>query len=155
MTFHGRPTRQTVSLAIPAPDESDRVLVVLRPPDDPDLPDVWGLPAGRLAPDETVEAAALRIAREKLGVEVEGPRVLEEGSLDRPGYRLEMILLQARIVSGKPRVPQPGVGVTQYVDWRWGAPGVLEPAAAKGSLCCRLFLAAEVDGRWGSGRPIG
>ena len=155
MTSHGRPTRRTVSLAIPAPDGSDRVLVVLRPPDDPDLPDVWGLPAGRMAPDETVEAGALRIAREKLGVEVAGPRVLQDGGLDRPGFRLEMTLVRARIVSGEPRVPQPGTGVTQYVDWRWDAPGVLEPAAEKGSLCCRLFLAAEGSGRWGSGPPIG
>jgi len=152
MTSHAKPTRRTVSLAIPAPDGSEGVLVVLRPPDDPDLPNVWGLPAGRLAPEESVARAARRIAREKLGVEVADPTVLEEGGLERPGYRLEMALVRARIASGEPRVPQAGTGVTQYVDWRWGMPGVLEPAAEKGSLCCRLFLANEEAGKWNPGR---
>lgn len=129
-----------------APDQPGKVLAVLRPPDDPDLPDVWGLPAGRLAEGERPEEAARRLGREKLGVELDQVRVLRSGVADRTSYRLEMDLAGARLASGRPEVPQPGTGTTQYVRWRWADPAVLRPAAEQGSLCCRLFLEeAESD----------
>lgn len=142
------PHRSTVSLAIEAPGDPGRLLVVLRPPDDPDLPGVWGLPAGRRAEGEAVDTAARRIGREKLGVEVEPLGVLEEGAIDRPAYRLGMVLLRARITAGEPSVPQPTEGVTRYAEWRWGRPADLEPAASMGSLCCRLLIRAR-EGRGG------
>jgi 8-oxo-dGTP diphosphatase len=137
---------RTVSLAIEAPDTSGRILAVRRPPDDPDLPDAWGLPAGRVRPEESLQAAAVRVGREKLGVEIEGVAPLRRGSTPRPDYRLEMDLVRARIASGEPVVPQPGAGVTQYSAWRWADPGVLEAAAARGSLCCRLFFESRSNG---------
>lgn len=140
MSHRQRATRRTVSLALAAPDGSGRVLAVLRPPDDPDLPGVWGLPAGRRREGEEAEAAARRAAREKLGVEAGDLRLRRSGALEREGYRLEMDLFEARIRGGEPSVPQPAPEVTQYVEWRWAEPDVLEPAAARGSLCCRLFL---------------
>jgi len=48
-------------------------------------------------------------------------------------------LYEARIVSGDVIVPQPASGVTQYQSWKWGSAADLEPAAEKGSLCCRLY----------------
>lgn len=136
-----RPVKRSVALAIRAPDAA-RVLLVRRPPDDAELPGVWGLPAASLAPGETWAAAAARAAREKLGVEITLGRMLRHGEQARPDYRLEMRLYEATIAAGEPAVPQPRADVTQYAAWRWGEPAEVGPGAARGSLCCRLLLEA-------------
>jgi hypothetical protein len=51
-----------------------------------------------------------------------------------------MRLYAARISAGAPHVPQPNTAVTQYRAWKWDTAAVLQPAAQRGSLCCRLFL---------------
>lgn len=139
--------KRSVSLAIH--DDRGRVLLVQRPPDDEDLPLVWGLPAASLVGDEGWGDAVRRAARDKLGVDVEPGSVLREGSTQRTGgssttgrqgYQLEMRLYEARITAGEPSVPQAVEGVTQYRAWRWGDAADLEPAAASGSLCSRLYL---------------
>ncbi|WP_420447738.1 NUDIX domain-containing protein [Candidatus Palauibacter sp.] len=117
-----------------------RWLLVRRPADDPDLPGVWGLPAGSHAEGETDEALVRRIGREKLGVETADLGRLREGHIERPGYRLEMRLHSARIAAGEPRVPQSVPGITQYCEWGWKPPVELRDGADRGSLCCRLAL---------------
>ena len=117
-----------------------RWLVVERPPDDEDLPGVWGLPAGSFGEDETVDQLIGRIGRDKLGVELEAGARLNEGVAERPWGRLEMTLWSARIRSGTPEVPQPVDDITQYVDTRWAYPIDLVPGAREGSLCCRLAV---------------
>ncbi len=142
-----------MALVIEAPrsaGETRRWLLVRRPDDDPDLPGVWGLPAGSHAAGETDEALVRRIGREKLGVVAEDLGLLSDGHLDRTGYRLEMRLHAARIVAGEPRVPQAAPGVTQYSAWDWKPPSELRGGADRGSLCCRLALAlpdVAADGR--------
>lgn len=116
-----------------------------RPPDDEDLPDVWGLPAASPRPDETWEQAVLRTGRDKLGVRLGGLRFLRMGETSRPGTLLHMRLYRTEIEEGRPRVPGPAEGVTQYVDLAWCSPRRLVPAARRGSLCSRLYL--EVLGR--------
>ena len=49
---------------------------------------------------------------------------------------------EARIVSGRPSVPQPGPN-TQYAELRWGDARELAPAARLGSLCSRALLRAR------------
>lgn len=71
---------------------------------------------------------------------VEPGEVLREGSLERPSYRLEMRLYAARVVAGEPDVDRDVVDVTRYAAWRWGEAAELSPAAARGSLCGRLYL---------------
>jgi 8-oxo-dGTP diphosphatase len=132
--------KQSVSLAITDAGQPGRVLLVQRPADDEDLPDVWGLPAASLHAGEAWEDAVRRAARDKLGVDVAVDGVLETGSRRRPGYTLEMRLYGARIAAGEPAVPQQVSGVTQYQAVRWGTPGELRPAADRGSLCSQLFL---------------
>ena len=117
------------------------MLAVRRPPDDDDLPDAWGLPAGSLREGESERDALLRVGREKLGVEVEPVRQVGKAQDDRPGYRIAMSDWAARVVAGEPAVPQGGEG-TQYVDWRWGDPEELMPAARAGSVCARVLLRA-------------
>ncbi|MCY3600021.1 MAG: NUDIX domain-containing protein [Gemmatimonadetes bacterium] len=138
-----RPSRPAMALVIEDPGSAGgarRWLLVRRPDDDPDLPGVWGLPAGSPADGETDDALVRRIGREKLGVETEDLGRLSEGHLDRPGYRLEMRLHAARIVAGEPRVPQAVPGVTQYSECDWKPPAELRSGADRGSLCCRLAL---------------
>ncbi len=132
--------KRSVSFGIPHPSGDGRVLTVLRPPDDAELPNLWGLPAGSLRAGETWEDAVVRSGREKLGVALEPGRVLNSGAQERPTCALEMRLLEARILAGKPAVPQPHPEVTQYADWRWAEVATLGEGAARGSLCCRLMV---------------
>lgn len=139
--------KRSVSIAIHEAGRPDRVLLVRRPDDDEDLPGVWGLPAASLGPAESWEAAARRVGREKLGVEFGDIVLLETGSLARAGYTLDMRLYAASLAVGEPHVPQHAAGVTQYRAWRWGSAAQLEPAAADGSLCSRLYLSWAMRSR--------
>ena len=137
--------KESVSFVVRHHDDPALVLAVRRPPDDDDLPDAWGLPAGSLRGDESGEDAVRRAGRDKLGVELEVGAVLEEGAIERPGYTLRMRLYEASVRRGEPRVPQPTPGVTQYTELDWATPDRFEPAARAGSLCCRLYL-RTIDG---------
>lgn len=128
--------KHSVALVVEGPAG---VLLVRRPDDDDSLPGLWGLPAVSLEAEEPEHAALLRAGREKLGVEVEPLRLIGEEDADRGDHMILMRDWAARIVAGEPAVPQPGAG-TQYVDWRWGDPAELEPAARAGSLCARVLL---------------
>ena len=137
-----KPVRQSVSVALHAAEQPGAVLIVRRPPDDDDLPDTWGLPSASLRPGEDWAAAAARAVREKLGVELQLTGELNHGMIEREDYLLEMRLV-AGTITGEPHVPQPPVDVTQYTAWRWGRSEDLIPAAEKGSLCSRLYIASE------------
>jgi 8-oxo-dGTP diphosphatase len=133
-----KPLKRSVSLIIEGPNG---VLLVRRPDDDESLPGLWGLPAASLREGESERDALLRVGRDKLGVEVEPVELVGADEEERPGHRIAMRDWTARIVSGEPAVPQAGEG-TQYVDWRWGDPGELAPAARAGSVCARVLLRA-------------
>jgi ADP-ribose pyrophosphatase YjhB (NUDIX family) len=132
------PLKRSVSLVIEGPAG---VLLVRRPDDDDSLPGLWGLPAASLREGESEQEALARAGREKLGVDVEPLRVIGEEEAERAGYRIAMRDWAARIVAGEPQVPQAGEG-TQYVEWRWGDPAELAPAARAGSVCARVLLRA-------------
>jgi ADP-ribose pyrophosphatase YjhB (NUDIX family) len=140
-------TKRSVALAITDPARPGLVLLVQRPVEDEDLPNVWGLPAATLHHRESWEDAAQRAGRDKLGVELELGPVLEEGEAQRPGYLLQMRLFHATIRDGAPSVPQPHAGITQYGAVRWAPVADLQHAADRGSLCARLGLA------WHAGSP--
>jgi ADP-ribose pyrophosphatase YjhB (NUDIX family) len=124
--------KRSVSLVIDGPGG---VLLVRRPDDDDSLPGVWGLPAASLRPGESEREAVERAGRDKLGVAVEPLRALGSEASEAATMRD----WAARIEAGEPSVPQPAGG-TQYVDWRWGDPEELAPAARQGSLCARALL---------------
>lgn len=145
MTADDRTIRRAVALATRRPGDPREVLTVRRPPDDAELPNLWGLPAGRLHQDESWEDAVRRAGREKLGVRLGIDRELHRGTTERAEYTLEMRLFEVTIAQGRPAVPQPYPEVTQYVDWRWAPADALRPAAEKGSLCSRLYLAVEAE----------
>jgi len=127
--------------------ERSALLVVKRPSTDPDLPNVWGLPAGSVGEKETFEEAVLRSGREKLGVELKIRYFIGRGNIERDDYILHMEEYEAEIVHGRPRVPQPVEVVTQYTQLKWGTADNLKAAARKGSLCCRLYL-ESINEEW-------
>jgi ADP-ribose pyrophosphatase YjhB (NUDIX family) len=131
-----KPLKRSVALVIDGPGG---VLLVRRPDDDDSLPGVWGLPAASLRAGESEADALRRAGRDKLGVTVRPLRPLGEQRAERPAYEIEMRDWEAEIEAGDPAVPQAGDG-TQYVDWRWGDPAELAPAARAGSLCAQVLL---------------
>lgn len=135
-----KPEKRSVAVVVREPDARDRILAVLRPEDDEDLPSSWGLPAASLRPGESWEEAARRAGREKLGVSLRVDGAVGEGRLEREDYVLRMRVFAAEIVEGEPEVPQPVEGVTRYRDWRWAPAERLVPAARAGSLCSRIYL---------------
>ena len=133
--------KRSVAVVVRGP-EAGTFLVVKRPDDPGDpLAGVWGLPAVTLSDGEDERAAVVRAGRDKLGVELAPGDRLGEASADRGDYLLVLADYEAVIVAGAPSVPQPDASVTQYVEWRYTAdPAALAEAAARGSLCARIFL---------------
>jgi uncharacterized protein len=137
-----KPAKHSVAVVVRGPDGT--FLAVRRPadPDDP-LAGLWGLPAITLRDGEDERAAVIRAGRAKLGVDLAvGPKV-GEAAADRGSYELRLSDYDATVVAGTPTVPQPDTSMTQYVACMFtDDPGVFSEAAAKGSLCARIFLDA-------------
>jgi 8-oxo-dGTP diphosphatase len=142
-----KPVKRSVAVVVRRPGGE---FLIVRRPDDPDDPlaGAWGLPAVTLLDGEDERAAAARAGRVKLGVELAvGARIGEEEA-DRGGYRLRLADYEATVLAGVPAVPQPDASLTQYTGCRYTAdPGTLAAAAARGSLCAQVFLAARGAGR--------
>jgi ADP-ribose pyrophosphatase YjhB (NUDIX family) len=131
------------SVAVVVRNPEDGSFLLVRRPDDPadPLAGAWGLPAVTLAGGEDEAAAVARAGRVKLGVGLRPGRKMGTRTGIQGGIRLTLSEYEAVITGGAPSVPQPGAGVTQYTALRWSAdPGDLAEAAARGSLCARLFL---------------
>lgn len=119
-------------------------LAVRRPPDDDRLPDVWGLPAVSLRPDELPEAALIRLGTEKLGVRLRATRFVGIRAADRGDYLLILMDLEADVVEGEPDVRRADSAATVYVDQCWTTDAtLLAEAARRGSVCSRILLEAE------------
>ena len=123
------PTKHSVAVLVV---HGDRILAVRRPDDDDELPGIWGLPAGTCRGSETVEDVIRRIGQDKLGVILHPVRRLESGSQLRSAYKLNMELWEATMADTPSRS-----------EWRWTTFDLLEPGAAKGSLCCALAIKSK------------
>lgn len=131
------------SVAVVVRGPGDGTFLVVKRPEDPadPLAGAWGFPAVTLGDGEDEASGAVRAGRVKLGVELRVTAKLGEKTADRGGYALRLSEYEAALVSGVPSVPQPGSGLTQYTAWRYASdPAVLGEAAARGSLCARIFL---------------
>ncbi|HET6571324.1 MAG TPA: NUDIX domain-containing protein [Solirubrobacterales bacterium] len=130
-----------IAVAVAIRDESGDFLAVKRPREDTVLGSVWGLPAIYVEPGEALEKAAIRVGRQKLGVEVEPVRRIGEDQAERSDFTLRLTVFEARIVAGAPSVPQTDPTITQYIDLKYTSdPGLLVEAARRGSVCSRVFL---------------
>ena len=147
--------RRAVAVVLRRPDG---LVLAVRRPDEPDeeLPGLWGLPAATLRDGESPEDGVRRVGREKLGVELTPQRALAAGEQRRADYTLRMTVYEASM-TGEPRLParqagQPAISAgappapettsTLYQEIDWLPPDSFREAAARGSLCCRLFLQA-------------
>ncbi len=63
----------------------------------------WEFPGGKCAPDETPSAAAIREAREELGVEIEITNVRSLLEFDYPTRRVTLHPFDAGITQGEPQ----------------------------------------------------
>jgi predicted TIM-barrel fold metal-dependent hydrolase len=140
-----KPSKHSVAVVVRDADGS--FLVVRRPRDAADpLAGLWGLPAITLRDGEDERAAAVRAGRAKLGVDLAVGRKLGEATADRGSHLLRLSDYEATVLAGTPRVPQPGTAMTQYEAAMFtDDPSVLGEAAAKGSLCARIFLEATAS----------
>ncbi len=137
-----KPSKHSVAVVVRGPDGT--FLVVRRPEDPGDpLAGLWGLPAITLRDGEDERAAVVRTGRAKLGVDLAVGRKVGEATADRGSHELRLSDYEGTVVTGTPTVPQPDTSMTQYEACMFtGDPGVLGEAAAKGSLCARIFLDA-------------
>ncbi|HWE91014.1 MAG TPA: NUDIX hydrolase [Pseudonocardiaceae bacterium] len=134
-----KPLNQSVALVIE--DDNGGFLVVKRDENDDSLPGVWGLPAASLRPGETVEDAAARAGRDKLGVTVKIADFIGDKRGDEGNRFNHLREYRAEIIEGTPSVPQPDRSVSQYAEVRYTAdPTVLFDAARQGSLCSQIYL---------------
>ncbi len=143
---HTIPVKHSVALAIHRTGKPREVLAVQRP-DEPgeELPGVWGLPAATQRPGETLEDAARRAARDKLGLELRKLHPLGRGTQIRTAYTLDMVLFEAE-TAAEPQLRassegQPGT--TYYTAWQWAPGETLREAAELGSLCSQLYLSKQ------------
>ena len=132
--------RYAIFYVIKNPKDSSEILIIKRPEDDTDLPNIWGIPAGSVKEGETYEESIVRNGRNKLGVELKVGKLIGRGNLDRGGYILHGEEYEAEIISGVLKVPQENGEGTQYQDWKWGTYEDLREAASKHSLCSNLYL---------------
>src|SRR6185295_10441564 len=99
------PVKHSVAVMI---FRGNQIFSICRPPDDDELPGIWGLPAGTAQGAETVEDIIARIGRNKLGVTLTPLRLLATGAQDRAQYRLEMELWEVDME-----------GTPTYSEWQW------------------------------------
>lgn len=137
-----KPIKYAVAFVVYSENRKN-ILIVQRPPEDEDLPDIWGLPAGSVREDETFEQAVIRAGRDKLGVELQIVEFIGRDDIERDDFILHMEEYEAKIIRSEPVVPQPISGITQYQEWCWGTEENLKPAAERGSLCSRILLENE------------
>src|SRR5262245_2958695 len=123
------PIKHSVAVLI---RRSDEVLSIRRPADDDELPGIWGVPAGTLRTNETIEDLIGRIGRDKLGVKLTPIRKLASGTQDRPKYRLEMDLWEVSME-----------GVPTHPEWKWAGLDQMRPGMKAGSLCCELAIKSK------------
>jgi 8-oxo-dGTP diphosphatase len=137
-----KPIKESVAVVIRRPDGA---FLVTQRPDDPSDPlaGIWGFPAVTRRPGEDERTAAERIGPLKLGVTLSiGPKLGEQTD-DRGDYLLRLADYAAVIEAGTPVVPQADDSVTQYMACEFTVdPGVLVPAAQRGSVCSQIFLTA-------------
>jgi A/G-specific adenine glycosylase len=91
----------TVAVAVIGDGEGR--LLVQRRPEDAMLGGLWEFPGGKQEPDESVEAACRREAREELGVEVEVGSPIARVEHAYSHFRITLHAFRCRLAAGEPR----------------------------------------------------
>jgi ADP-ribose pyrophosphatase YjhB (NUDIX family) len=133
-------TKESISLVIT--DDNDNFLAVKRANDPTDdLANVWGFPAISLKEGETHLEGAIRVGKQKLGIDIELGEKIGDSTHDRDDYIIHLTDYKAKITKGVPTAPQGDISVSQYSECKFSNdPTILFEAASKGSLCTQLYL---------------
>lgn len=104
-------SKQTVTVAAALLRQQDRFLICQRPAHKA-RGLMWEFAGGKLEPGESGQEALCRECREELGIEVEAGEVYMELVHDYPDLTVRLILYNARILRGVPRL-------LEHADLRW------------------------------------
>lgn len=141
-----KPVNYAIFYIIKHAIEKGKFVIVQRPRDDENLPDLWGIPAGSVMPNESFEDSVIRQAKNKLGVDVKIVEFIGRGNIDRGEYILHGEEYLVEIIEGDLSVNRPEVQGTKYQDWKWGTAEDIKETAQKGSLCCNIYLEEKAEG---------
>jgi len=118
LTLNGVPVKgwgsDRVRVAVAVIVEDGTILIAHRFPH-PELPDLWEFPGGKIEPDETPEACAVREANEELGIEIEILGLLLERPYDYADRKVDLWFFVARRIGGEPTA-------RGCQEWRWVRP---------------------------------
>jgi len=81
--------------------KGDEVLIQRRPANADHLPDVWEFPGGKVEAHETPQSAAIREAREEVGLEIEITRALTPIEWEYAERSVTLHPFEARVVAGE------------------------------------------------------
>lgn len=127
-----KPIRHAVSVVIQ--NSKSETLFALRSPQASSYPLAWSLPSHYVIENETHQDTVQRIGKNKLGVELETEKLLNEGQSDRGDFILFMHDYSAKIIKG-----QLEINKDYYTDLKWAEPiSQLNSMEIMGD-CCRLY----------------
>lgn len=136
-----KPLKYAVSFTLYNPKNEKEFLIVKRPPEAEDHPNMWGFPATMAMIGELPEACLKRAGKEKLGVIIEPTEFVGAIAQERKYFVLYLMHFKAILKEGEPDVRKAATKGTKYVDQKWTSdPKDLFPIAEKGSICVQLFL---------------
>jgi len=96
-----KPMKHYLQIALAIIIRGDEVLVQRRPKDAEHLPDVWEFPGGKVELNETPRGAAIREAREEVGLGIEIINALTPIDWDYPQRHVVLHPFEARVVTGE------------------------------------------------------
>lgn len=131
--------KNAVFYVIKNPKNREEFLIVKKPENDEDLPNVWGLPSGSVKKTETFQEAAIRQAKNKLNIQVKIIGFVGRGNIERENFILHGEEFLCEITEGNPEINKEAEG-TIYDEWKWGTLADLQEAAQNGSLCSNILL---------------
>jgi len=126
-----KPLKHAVSVII---RDNNTTLFALRSADKERFPLTWSMPSYFVKEGEAHSETVKRIGKDKLGVDLELVRLLNEGYGERDDFLLFMHDYEAKIVSGTPYVNS-----DDYIQLEWREPNdFLSTLQIKGE-CTRLY----------------
>jgi hypothetical protein len=131
------PIKKSVALLIRFKGESDEVLTCLRLGDDRAYPNMWGLPAVTVLPEETEFEAIDRIMRDKL--RQRNYKIIRHlGKLTAPRRDSFLLILDEYEIEVEDTIFI--CNPLEYQKCQFQKPETLIPAANQGSLCSQICL---------------